>query len=140
MTHTWEALVRTLRDYVRWPKLGPDERIDVEARRSTSMWNERDEVVFSAYRYSTTDPHRYHREVHEALPGDVIRRFERTGYKEPLVRECIRVMQRLALILSAKPPKGWRLYGRAKEPMTRWSRLMTRPLRVTYADKETRNG
>jgi hypothetical protein len=138
MTHTWEALVRTLRDYVRWPTLGPNERLDVEARRSTSMWDETDEVIVSAYRYSTIDPMRYHREVHEVIPPDTIRRWMHTGYKEPLVREFVRTMQRLALILSAKPPKDWRLFGRAKAPMTRWSRLMTRPLRVTYADKETR--
>lgn len=130
MTHTWDGVVRALRDHVRWPKLGPDEKLDVEVRRDSFRTTLEDEIVISAYRYSKTEPLRYHREVHGIVDPEEIRRYERTGYKDAFIRGVHRVMQRLALILSAKPPQGWRLFGRAPSPKTRWSRLFARPMRA----------
>jgi hypothetical protein len=139
-TQPLSALVRLAKDYVHWPKMRPGEVLRVETGEDHGILRDEysDGYRVSAHRFFPDDPRGEWREAHAIIDGREVHYATKTGSRDRMIRAVLQPLKMLALLLSAKPPKGWRLFGRAKAPMTRWSRLMTRPLRVTYADKETR--
>lgn len=136
-----DTIVRQIRDYVTWPKLRPGERLDVVTGREMGLMDEdRSELRISAYRFFPDKPFGGdHRELHTVVDlTEATRRFMYTGRKELFIEPILSAMRTLSLILAAKPPKHWRLFGRAAPPATRWSRLMTRPLPVPRQSDPTK--
>jgi hypothetical protein len=128
MRQALDSIVRELGSYVRRPKLRRGERLDFAVRAVHPTEDLHDAMVLTAYRWfpeaesPLTAPYR---EVSEAIPGIVLRRL---AYgKSHVIDAVVSVMDRLVLILSAKPPKGWRMFARTSRHLPTWSRLRTRP-------------
>lgn len=126
---TANTLVSLLRDNVKWPTLDPGERLDVSAGSRNDMLLDDHVVIITACRWFPDNAFGApYREVHGAVDRRAINACMMRGNKSALIELFLSTMRTLAVVLSGKPPKGWRLFSRPKPPAAKWYRLRTRPV------------